>query len=305
METPVSDLDRSISRENTEAEPRFFELINFTRNLMLRDPELHLPNRSADDSSDTSIHFLPDTERDELPSPFVSLEANPKVLREIEALGKALLEEAFLCLGEDAVEKADLLAKNYHKEEEALAIVNWLLYRIENIEDVSAHDYKGEEDEAITHDYQPFRISPKVIGEYPTIRVNPTCLGKAILTSSFFYKAGLPVVQASVVRTRSQELTLAQTGLAHMFIKAADPAHVETLPLFTTIKETQKKMLTHNGFHAATYVKFPSRWLQLDPNYGQNTLASKYESGYFTNAFKAIRKNGKGTQYFFCQYNRS
>jgi hypothetical protein len=261
----------ALLHETIEAEPLFLKLIDFARSYILRDPELHLPTRTD---------FLDIAERQVATGGFRDsddqniwdeLKAHPSLLREIEAFGGAILEEAFICLGEDAIEKVSelRLASNADQEE---AVVNWLLRRIAHIDDVAAYDNPDSDD---TPNYPPFQLSPRFIGQYPTINVSPTCLGKAILISSFFHKAGLPVLHGSVMRAKSQELSEQQAVLAAQYMTVAHPARIETLP---KIKNIPLERPGHTGFHVASYIKLREAWLQVDPNYRENTYIAKEQS---------------------------
>lgn len=133
---------------------------------------------------------------------------NREVQEKIEAFGKALLEESFNVLGEDAAEKAESFQAM--DQSDRIATLEWLLNRIAQIRDAALKPI-GQEGAGVDKEvgnaynriFHPARLSPKLIGKYPNVELSPTCLGLSILCASFLEKAGVPYMHAGLVRSNS------------------------------------------------------------------------------------------------------
>lgn len=290
----MSSIDtlREIRRETIESEPDLFGLIDLSREIMLRDPHLYRPVRLSDSPSAPfdADEYLPHPNlRKGYPDILSDLEARNEFIKEIESLGEAILDDAFLCLGEDAQKELDYFLKD--PEAHFVHTTTWLLGRIRAIGESAA--YK-EEDQS--NNYQPFRISPKIIGEYPDTRVEPTCLGKSILVASFFNKTNLPMFHAGVIETADGQLGMSQMTLFRSGIANQPTGRMQTLPSLTgAYSHNLSQRFTHNGFHAAVYVKVGSHWAQLDPNYKQNRLVDEYDSKDLDNTYQMIQDQEETT----------
>ncbi|MCA9349187.1 hypothetical protein KC878_03540 [Candidatus Saccharibacteria bacterium] len=123
--------------------------------------------------------------------------------------------------------------------------------------------------------YHPIKISPKFIGKYPDNMQIPTCLGKSILVTAFFDKAGAPVMHAGVMRTALEFARLNHMKIVDQ-IKAASAegqivVSADLRERLDTIASDYAKKLESaagRGYHAAAIVRLKNgRWVQVDPNY--------------------------------------
>ena len=163
-----AELGFQLQLENIAAEPAFEEVLEVAIETCLRDasiyelalksiqetdsqnqsPEQLVTNqlggwglRAMVDYSNYSAAFYEEPD-DNLPPPLmkhviedpetIPLRPNKLVQQKIEAFGKALIDEAFECLGPDAIQKVDEF-KNAKEETTQHAILMWLYYRIADI----------------------------------------------------------------------------------------------------------------------------------------------------------------------------
>ncbi len=204
-------------------------------------------------------------------------ELDPRIQNTIEAFGKSMLEEAFICLGEDAQDKVIEYQKAETKEEQ-LAVFEWLLGRINEIRKEKTNDDEEPEKDADDDStfYHPARLSPKFIGRYPDIRAVPTCLGVSILAASFMEKAREPYLHAGVALSDADQ---ARQEYIYMLRFVDEQAEELGVPLPDEMSErlkqskynTRKVLREDRGYHAAVLVKLKDNdWLQLDPNFSRN-----------------------------------
>lgn len=294
-------LESALRAETLAARPQFEELLEFTIESTLRDPNTYTvklqeveEGTAATDvyvrrpgawqaNPDSPIHqYFPPPRRD--PSHEAVLPVESKVQNMVEAYGKALLEEAFLCLGEDADDMA-LQFRQAETIEEALEICNWLTRRVVDISRNAAHnttdDALGSVEGQDQYFYHPIRLSPKCIGEFPDIKMEPTCLSYSILIASFFEKAGADYLHSGVVLTAGDEARTGQLLASEAILYAAEEGRVP-LPdhlrekLYDTIEFIDNKYEIHNGFHAAIIVRMPNGdWVQFDPNLDNTNIYTK------------------------------
>ncbi len=219
--------------------------------------------------------------------PFEFLDADSAVLRPrgfsgevgkrtqdtIEALGKSVLDEAFLCLGEDAWDKVQEF-KGAENNSEQLKVIDWLLKRIANIRDKKEKQDEGNEQD--DYFYHPIRLSPKFIGQFPDINLVPTCLGLSILVAAFVEKAGSIYFHAGVARTDSQA---ARMDYSICLSSIEDHASKWGVPLPDIVTEKINQIIADNrqtlrddrGYHAAVMMRLKDgEWLQIDPNFHSN-----------------------------------
>lgn len=252
------DLYLEAQNETMDAEPKLLDLIDFARDLMLRDPSLHRPDRSELRFTQRDVT---DSEKDN---------PNPMLQHEIGALGAAMLDEAFLCLGDGAQEKVDLLRSD--PQGNIIEVINWLTQRIEAIEENALLDFKDEDQQ---YNYQPYRLSPKMIGIYPEVKVNPTCLGKSILVAAFFKKVDIPMLHAGILLTSHETVMELQLILIDHLHKLSEAGRIDTVPSISRASEyILRKMINHRGFHAAVYAKTGDAWAQVDINYRLNGIST-------------------------------
>lgn len=196
------------------------------------------------------------------------------VQNKIEAFGSALLAESYKVLGDDVEKQIDTL-KRATSVDEQMEIVNWLDARIESMtrdEFDTLETIRQRQDQEFA--YQPYRLSPKVIGVYPHHQERPTCLGISIIAASFFKQAGLDTLHAGVGMS-GHEMPMFM-GL-QFNTRLTERVHEQTNILLpdiaqAAIKRTSYKMydqtVRSDAQHAATYVRLiDGSWAQFDPNY--------------------------------------
>lgn len=261
--------------------------------------------------------------------------AEVDVQLKIEAFGAAILDEAFLCLGEDAVEEVEeYKAAKTHKEKRNA--YNWLFKRLENItrisrgepeyvdgaEDEQAPDTSEESEDSMPEEdnpseeelpnnngyiYNPAYFSPKLIGRYPDIKLTPSCLGMSILASSFLHKAGEDYLHAGVVHTASSEVRVVEGAMISQlkdFAQACGikiPDQVEER--LDKIHEEQRTSLgTDRGFHATVISKlFNQDWVQIDPYFASNLVLPRKGSiaiSEYHQRLKSMGQTAKGLESF-------
>ncbi len=244
------------------------------------------------------------------------------VQAKIEAFGSAILDEAFLCLGEDAPEQAAKYA-SATTEKERNKVQIWLYNRIMEITilheereeerlkerikvlaevfgkeaEAFAAYFKTVDNEDITVEevveevknpelnewiraetnvpeiFHPARLSPKLIGVYPDSKLDPTCLSKSILVSSFFEKAGVPYLHAGVMQTAPEIGRLVQQLSVENILLYAYRNGIklpdDVLMLIDGVASAYNQVVeSQNSFHAAVVAKVAEKyWSLIDPNY--------------------------------------
>ncbi|HET8991597.1 MAG TPA: hypothetical protein VFN31_01000 [Candidatus Saccharimonadales bacterium] len=308
------ELQAQLNAETEAALPRFDELLDFALDAMLDD-------RTNYDKhyQEASVGYQPDEQREvvknlglwtvnealdqtieiepslvEFMDSFdvLKLPMNTDIQAKIEAFGKAVLDEAFNCLGEEAPHYASLL-RQAKTDKDRTKAVEWLFDRLYDIQEFSEAGANGESD--ITEDqivnilsgrrlsrfYHPLRLSPKMIGQYPLIMVEPTCLGYSILASAFFERAGVPYLHTGIARTSSDEARSIQNSIMGLLIRVSENIGVEMpndlIAVYAAAgMQNIESIRDHNGFHAAVYARLSDRmWVQVDPNYHSNILMTR------------------------------
>lgn len=199
----------------------------------------------------------------------------------IEAFGKAIIEEAFFCLGDDAIDQVRAF-KQAATPSEQYEVMDWLYGRLSRIRfankepDEADEEADDEADEQAGNRYDmyfhPLRLVPRFIGSYPNIELAPTCLGMSILAAAFVERAGIQYVHAGVAGTTT-EAARESTGLAIDEIeKHYDQAGLDPGDSFRHYAELYRKFslphLHENiGYHAAAMARIGDYWITLDPNY--------------------------------------
>ena len=237
------ELIGELNAETDQSIEKLYDLINITRDIMLRKPGQPLsppknkkPLESgwklAKEFQDADDYFGGSAEQ-----VVEGLEPDRQVIEAIEALGNDILEEAFDCLGEEAQEVLevfnDLTEENTQKlystwlgsdaaakaakeftnlpdETSRMILVDWLQTRIKQIKKVAEHQFQDEDYK--DYHYSATRLSPKLIGKYPDINLRPTCLSGSILALSFFHKTDLPMLHGNVSHSATQEFVRAQNS---------------------------------------------------------------------------------------------
>lgn len=191
-----------------------------------------------------------------------------KMLMKARMFGEALMDEAFEVIGADAHELLDefMYAENDMAQ---IAVLNILHNRLHSI----GFGTQGlEETESKNDSYSPLRLSPKIIGSYPDIKLAPTCLGIAAIGAGFFKKAGARFMHAGVMETSRQA---EQEDLHVLMLSAKHMCDELGVGMPDTIKERLEKKLHElfdvflhdNGTHSALLVQLKSgNWYQFDPN---------------------------------------
>lgn len=191
---------------------------------------------------------------------------NFRMLENAERFGQALIDESFAILGKDAEAQAQKLKSATNEDEEG-AVIDWLNHRIQTICEKSRSESSREDEENFF--YPPFRISPKFIGAYPSIEVQPSCLSASVMAASFFEKADVATMHAGVTSPASEAGTVL---LLEMIQRAVNSEKYEAfLPRMIPLAKGATGWLERPiAQHAAVYAKLSSSWVQFDP-YGDVT----------------------------------
>lgn len=205
-----------------------------------------------------------------------SLERDDEVIEWAERFGSQLIAESYAILGRDADQQVERF-RNATTVEEQVSVMEWLSERIRAIaEDPEADSVDVSnmtEDEALSIGlkYHPIRLSPKAIGQYPEVRIPPTCLGVSIVGTSFLERCGVDVMHAGVMASMHQqdlEDVIATQRKAIQEIEAYAGRTDITEALMRKADRLYQSLLFDRGFHAAVYAKLrDGTWYQLDPNY--------------------------------------
>jgi hypothetical protein len=200
-----------------------------------------------------------------------STELDASIQDKITAFGEALIDESYKSLGEDVEEKITALtnATNVVEQEK---VIDWLDDRLTTI--VRRSDNEAPDDTENEFAYQPYRLSPKVIGVYPAMNERPTCLGVSIIATSFFKKAGMETLHAGV-NMSGDEMTVftgfnfvsTTTSTAHaLFEQELAPPAKKAVD--NTVLNMHKSMTQNAPQHAAVFTRLiDGSWMQFDPNY--------------------------------------
>ena len=277
---PTGDrLVDQLQTETTAAEPKLEQLLAFARDIMLsrpaelKDGDNHqylIQNGWQARGEDKEL-------RVEIPPELPGIDISVDSAQAIEQFGRDMLDEAFECLGQRGEQLYDEYLRIEADDTDAkINICKELLNVILEISNQATFDTTEEDVE--TKQYSPFRISPKIIGQHPNTNVNPTCLGKSILATSFFYKLGLPILHAGLVVSRNDSSLMSQGVAMKNVITAAQDVSVSPNYLATLNDELRahiEEVYRHDGFHATSYVQLSDEaWVQIDPNL-QSNLAIK------------------------------
>ena len=191
---------------------------------------------------------------------------NHQIVKKVEQFGKAMVDESFKVLGQDAYKYVELM-KSSDVEQQKVAL-NWLYKRIDKLHSPALEN----EPDALL--YHPIRLSPKAIGTYPNTRLELTCLGSSILSASFFEKAEIPYLHAGVMETYEQsQLKYGAFTLSIVGEKLRDTGDRS---IFADKVEQLRMMIARRlnkdrGYHAATYLKLADdTWQEFDPFYHIN-----------------------------------
>lgn len=273
MKLKDESLTSQLQTETTAAEPQVEELLAFAQDLMLSKP----PQQKNSASPPYLIHNSwqargKDEEiRGDIPPELPEIKISIENAEAIEQLGRDMLDEAFECLGQRGKE----LYEEYLTidENDTDAKVDICIELLKVVSEMSEHaTFDSSKEDLETMQYSPFRLSPKIIGQHPDTNLNPTCLGKSILATSFFYKLGLPILHAGVVVSRNDSSITSQAIAMRNVIAATkdigiSPNYVAKLK--DGAKGHIEALYKHNGFHATSYVQLNEEaWVQVDPNYG-------------------------------------
>lgn len=189
------------------------------------------------------------------------------ILRHVEALGEALLDEGFDCLGPDAAEKVEAF-KSATCDDDQIAVMDWLDGRLNRM----AYSKRGlnSGDDAW---YHPARFSPKFIGNYPNYTLSPTCLGVEIIASGFMKKTGAQYMRAGVMRSAQENVLMSATLLTDKVDSLCEDMGLTLSPIVSEMLTGKGDQLFDHlskdlGTHSALYVRLQSgRWYQFDSNY--------------------------------------
>lgn len=214
-----------------------------------------------------------------------SLERDDEVIEWAERFGTQLLEESYAVLGPDADAQAERFQQATTAEEQ-VAVMEWLSTRLGAIakdaeaDDIDTTGMTDDEVMSLGLMYHPIRLSPKAIGNYPDIRIPPTCLGVSIINASFLHRCGADMMHAGVMASAHQqdleEVIMVQGRAIEEIEKYAGRTDI-TEALMKKVYALHQNLLYDRGYHAAVYTKLcDGTWYQLDPNY-QSSTRIKYE----------------------------
>jgi hypothetical protein len=275
------ELKTALQHETEEAEPKLIELIEFARELMLKST-----SQNGEIKSEKTPYMKADVRAEQV----TGLTVNPEITKAIEQFGADMLEEAFECLGEAGVIFLELFMSA-----KTTAIKIDICEALEELVDKIARKatYQFEDEDKNTFRYSPIRLAPKLIGVHPDNLVATTCLGKSILTASFFAKAGVPVLHGGVILSAQDDVLIIQAEtIRQIQTQANHPDHTILITLDEDLESVRKRNVkivrSHNGFHAATYAKIAEdSWMQFDPNYGSARIMYE-DADYLTRAHNEL-----------------
>jgi len=200
---------------------------------------------------------------------------NPEVISKVEAFGAQLIKESFHTLGQDAYQKAEQFRRATTSEEQ-MVIIEWLNTRLRAMIDNDLAPITGEETV-----YHPSRLSPKLIGSYPTQHLKPTCLSVSTIATSFFQRAGAEVLHGEVVESGKDNCARITRSLIQKILHGLNKYDVT---FSDTARESLEKIKKQAGeyyereesHHVAVYVKLADNsWAQFDSNYHATTQLEK------------------------------
>ncbi len=298
-----------LESETREAEPAFRELLEFAQNLMLRSAAKDNGSTLASSAQPAQSGWHERQRLEQtyyngdatpaIPDEILSLQPDIATSRAIEQFGQAILDEAFDCLGPDAVNMTELFKDKGGLIDPKVLVCKWLQLQVETISRKARHQFKEEDAKAVR--YSSLRLSPKLIGTVDRPVLNPTCLGKSILMTSFFAKTDTPILHGGVIFSGAQLEQLTQARvikeiLSSMKNQQLDVPDMLEQGLIESFEENIKGITSHRGFHAATYVKLAEElWVQLDPNYG-HALIDGVNARYLDAAYQDLTPGGKDSK---------
>lgn len=249
------------------------------------------------------IHIGPSTDEDgrdllSVTSPLrapeqMGVEPDAVVQQKIEAFGAALLDEAYLSLGTEVRPKIRAF-KEAQTDEEQIAVLAWLDNRVAAFDKTASVALKSDDEQFF---YHPARLSPRLIGRYPHNSLDPTCLGKSILTASFVHQTGAETLHAGILKTPREESieTLAEI----LFGLSSRKDLGVTSQIRERLLAKGRDLFTHPdmGFHAVSLVQLQSgAWYVLDPNFKASMKLSEQDSEQLGRAHADIHGFGPGVK---------
>lgn len=235
---------------------------------------------TEEELSEDSLQDYPNIEPVSRPD-YLGHSTDINVLRHVEALGEALIDEGFEVLGQDAVRMAALF-KDATTDEEQMRALFWLDERLSRM----AYSNRGlrvehyDEDSKMPH-YHPARFSPKLLGRYPDHRLSPTCFGVSVVASGFMKRAGAEFMHAGVMVSAREAMYAGALMLAHGVPKLCTLLGYELSDdARGSLEGKQASLFEHlsvdHGTHGALLVRLQSgRWFQFDPAYHASVAAPK------------------------------
>lgn len=205
---------------------------------------------------------------------YFGIEGDLTIQQDIKSFGIALLSVAYESLGSD-VNAQIAEFRSATTVEEQLQVLAWLEARINAMKSDDASDNTGSDGELTT--YHPARLSPKLLGQYPTHNFDPTCLGISVLTASFIEQCDVEYLHSGAVELQRES--------AHRTVGkvAAVLAHNPKTSKFAdnVIQRLQKhaeadfySIDKDPGFHGGTAVRLlDGSWFMIDPNFGSHLLS--------------------------------
>lgn len=197
-----------------------------------------------------------------------------------EAFGAQLIKESFKILGHDAYQKATDFA-NAHTAGEQMKIIRWLDKRLRLI---GNNPRFAHAETASAPFYHPARLSPKLVGTYPHMNLDSTCLGVSVIATSFFVRASAPTLHADVMRSSKE---LIQYDIGETLREVPELCQENNIPLQTPISQSIEELCTQvvrhlgrpDGNHVATYTRLvDGTWAQFDSNFGVSLQISNTET---------------------------
>lgn len=221
-----------------------------------------------------------------------SSETNLRVLENAERFGQALIDESFAILGKDAYAWAEKLKRSTSQEED-LEVMDWLDNRIVTIANKSRSESSTEDEEA--HFFPPFRISPKFIGTFPNVEIQPSCLSTSIIATSFFERAGKPALHAGVTGPANEtgSILLLETlkVVAKKEADSNDPGKEAQSRVLMPLAKASKDWINRPlAQHAAVYTKLSSGWHQFDAYGGATEYLLDEENAHIEQLYTTLNE---------------
>jgi hypothetical protein len=183
----------------------------------------------------------------------------------LRQLGEQFLAEGWLVFGEKKEELRNGLIEANDDPDRQREI---LREAIMILDEIKAKNTCPDDER---YNYNPLRLSPKLIGEYPETRLAPTCLSSTIILSSLLKQADIPTLFAGVMLVQEDYLTQEAEGASKRRLAricaANYPENATKEFLMGQLCEFFCGQGDDNGYHYAAYVKLADGWSVVDASF--------------------------------------